>query len=89
MISQIILQSLDLDHLNIYNLFEIFYMPAQEIVEPVGGKHHGGKPKYNMIESVVKEEDEEYEESKSFMDSRQKTLSKHEDGNYPIRQIQS
>jgi hypothetical protein len=59
-------------------------MPAQEIVEPVG-KHHGGKPKYNMIESVVKEEDEEYEESKSFMDSRQKTLSKHEDGNYFIR----
>lgn len=29
MVSQIILESLDLDHLNIYNLFEIFYMPPQ------------------------------------------------------------
>ena len=55
MICQIILESLDLDHLNIYNLFEIFYMPPQEqlpVVQQLPGAH---KKKYNMIESVVKE----------------------------------
>jgi hypothetical protein len=50
MVSQIILESLDLDHLNIYNLFEIFFMPAPEHQEPA----RQGKKKYNMIESVVK-----------------------------------
>jgi len=54
MVSQIILESLDLDHLNIYNLFEIFYMPSQEQVG-LPSKAEGGKKKYNMIESIVKE----------------------------------
>ena len=55
MICQIILESLDLDHLNIYNLFEIFYMPPQEQI-PVVQQNMSGphKKKYNMIESVVK-----------------------------------
>ena len=59
MVSQIILESLDLDHLNIYNLFEIFFMPAQEPVLETGKltAGHGGKRKFNMIESIVKEED--------------------------------
>ena len=52
MISQIILESLDLDHLNIYNLFEIFYMPPQEQI-PVQQQPpphlYPGKKKYNII----------------------------------------
>ena len=53
MISQIILESLDLDHLNIYNLFEIFYMPPQEqipVVQQQPPPHlYPGKKKYNII----------------------------------------
>lgn len=61
-------------------------MPPQEqiptTIDPMKmyGTQQPQKKKYQMIESVVKEEDEEYEESKSFMESRQKTLSKHEEG---------
>lgn len=58
MVSQIILESLDLDHLNIYNLFEIFYMPPQEQASVDPMKMYGVQPphkkKYNIIESVVK-----------------------------------
>lgn len=81
MVSQIILESLDLDHLNIYNLFEIFYMPQTE--EPIKEgpmQKITGKNKFKMIETVVKEEDEEYEESKSFLDSKQKSNSRHDEG---------
>jgi hypothetical protein len=67
MVSQIILESLDLEHLNIYNLFEIFYMPqVDEQTAPLPQKQ-AGKSKFRMIETVVKEVDEEYEESKSFL----------------------
>ncbi len=66
MVCQIILESLDLDHLNIYNLFQIFYMPPQEqvttAIDPMNyGARQPLKKKYQMIDSVVKEEDEEYE----------------------------
>lgn len=61
MICQIILESLDLDHLNIYNLFEIFYMPSQEQlpvtqVPQYYPSHPPGpqKKKFNIIDSVVK-----------------------------------
>ena len=51
MVSQIILESLDLDHLNIYNLFEIFYMPPQEQLptQPNQGLNHPQKKKFNII----------------------------------------
>jgi hypothetical protein len=55
MVCQIILESLDLDHLNIYNLFEIFYMPPQEQVPAVQQGQGNQKKKYHFIESVVKE----------------------------------
>jgi hypothetical protein len=62
MVSQIILESLDLDHLNIYNLFEIFYMPKEDEETPQGIMQKlPNKHKYKMIDSVVKEVDEEYE----------------------------
>ena len=77
MVSQIILESLDLDHLNIYNLFEIFYMPPQPDTQAAQAAHPQ-KKKFNMIQTVVKEEDEEYEESKSFLDSRHKSESRNE-----------
>jgi hypothetical protein len=51
MVSQIILESLDLDHLNIYNLFEIFYMPPQEQlpIQSNQGLNHPQKKKFNII----------------------------------------
>ena len=58
MVSQIILESLDLDHLNIYNLFEIFYMPKEEEEIPQGLPQKQTKNQYKMIDSIVKEVDE-------------------------------
>ena len=61
----------------------MFGMPPQEQVPTTGnGLKSLGQPqkkKYNFIQSVVKEEDQEYQESKSFVNSRQKTISKHEE----------
>lgn len=50
---------MDLDHLNYFALFEIFYLPVQEENEqPATNKMLG-------IEGEVKELDEEYEDSQS------------------------
>lgn len=76
MVSQIILESLDLDHLNIYNLFEIFYMPKEEEEIPQGlPQKQTNKNQYRIIDSIVKEVDEEYEESKSFLDGKQMNVN--------------
>jgi hypothetical protein len=59
MVSQIILESLDLDHLNIYNLFEIFYMPKEDEEIPHGlPQKQPNRTHYKMIDSIVKEVDE-------------------------------
>lgn len=60
-ICQIILESLDLDHLNYYTMFEIFYMPDQN-VEPDPGLAGPGQPNKKKFQvdhtQIVKEEDE-------------------------------
>lgn len=48
---------MDLETLNYFNLFEIFFMPPPEGPDPTEEPRKPKKKKYNMIESVVKEED--------------------------------
>jgi len=75
-----------LERLNYFAFFEIFYIPQEEgdaALNAQGQKKLGGQPPVDKkkrfeVDHVVKEEDEEYEESRSHVDqSRQKTLSKH------------
>lgn len=62
-----------MEHLNFYAMFEIFYMP--QMTAP-----NMKKKKFEVSnENVVHEEDEEYEESKSHLGSRNKTLEHKEE----------
>lgn len=57
-ITQIILESLDMEHLNFFSMFEIFYMPQMNSNSNNGGNN---KKKFEMEqEQIVQEEDEEY-----------------------------
>lgn len=54
-------------------MFEIFYMP--QMTNPNPNNPNNKKKKFEVAnENVVHEEDEEYEESKSHLGSRNKTL---------------
>lgn len=58
-ICQIILESLDLEHLNYYTMFEIFYMPPQGQAMVANEPNQPNKKKFQVDHSqVVKEEDE-------------------------------
>lgn len=62
-------------------MFEIFYMPVQqEVVQEKTEKLQPGRKKFELNNhEVVKEEDEQYEESKSVLDVKQKTQSAREE----------
>jgi hypothetical protein len=65
-----------MEHLNFYAMFEIFYMPQMTAPNNANLK----KKKFEVSnENVVHEEDEEYEESKSHLGSRNKTLEQKEE----------
>ncbi len=59
-ICQIILESIDMEHLNYYTMFEIFYMPQQQGLQGMDGQQQVGqgvgKKKFQVDHSqVVKE----------------------------------
>ena len=60
-------------------MFEIFYMP--QMTAPVTNQpQQPNKNKFQVNqENIVQEEDEEYEESKSHLGSRQKTLEQRDE----------
>ena len=58
-------------------------MPTQEMAAENMGQQPPGKKKFEVDQvNVVKEEDEEYEESRSYVDAKQKTQSRREDDEY-------
>lgn len=84
-ITQIILESVDLHHLNFHVMLEIFYMPQ---ITPPPNSHHPRKKFEVEHEQVVHEEDEEYEESKSHLGSKKVTLEREEDAedSFPLEE---